>query len=160
MEYRAHVVPGKAIIKGAHHTEPHEKTTPDRPFLLTTGRRVYHFHTRTKTGRAKELQEAAPEPWVELNAEDAQRLRISDGDLVNVESARAAIEVPARITGIRRGVVFVPFHYGYWDTDNPSGPDGRARAANELTITEWDPVSKQPLFKVAAVRVSRAEPRQ
>jgi hypothetical protein len=47
-------------------------------------------------------------------------------------------------------VVFVPFHYGYWDTDARDG-----RAANELTITSWDPVSKQPVFKVAAVRVSR-----
>nr|WP_306748285.1 hypothetical protein [Saccharothrix yanglingensis] len=51
----------------------------------------------------------------------------------------------------RDGVVFVPFHYGYWDT----GGDRHARAANEPTPTEWDPVSKQPLFKVAAVRVTR-----
>jgi hypothetical protein len=49
-------------------------------------------------------------------------------------------------------VVFAPFHYGYWDTS-----DGEhLRAANELTITAWDPVSKQPLFKVAAVRVVKA----
>jgi hypothetical protein len=52
--------------------------------------------------------------------------------------------------------VFVPFHYGYWDRD-AAGPNGGApRAANELTITAWDPVSKQPLFKVAAVRAARA----
>jgi ferredoxin-nitrate reductase len=49
-------------------------------------------------------------------------------------------------------VVFVPFHYGYWDTD----PDAKvSRAANELTITAWDPVSKQPIFKVAAVRLTK-----
>jgi len=48
--------------------------------------------------------------------------------------------------------VFIPFHYGYWDT----APDaGHTRAANELTLTTWDPVSKQPLFKVAAVRIER-----
>jgi hypothetical protein len=52
--------------------------------------------------------------------------------------------------------VFVPFHYGYWDTADGVGPgDGPGRAANELTLTAWDPVSKQPLFKVAAVRVRR-----
>jgi ferredoxin-nitrate reductase len=45
--------------------------------------------------------------------------------------------------------VFVPFHYGYWD--DPA----RARAANELTITSWDPVSKQPYFKFAAVRIRK-----
>jgi hypothetical protein len=53
-------------------------------------------------------------------------------------------------------VVFVPFHYGYWDVDESAGPDERPRAANELTITLWDPVSKQPRFKTAAVKVERA----
>ena len=47
------------------------------------------------------------------------------------------------------GTVFVPFHYGYWDDP------GRPRAANELTLTEWDPVSKQPHFKYAAVRLAK-----
>ena len=47
----------------------------------------------------------------------------------------------------------MPFHYGYWDT----ATDATTRAANELTITAWDPVSKQPLFKAAAVRVTRLE---
>ncbi len=54
------------------------------------------------------------------------------------------------MTEIRPGVVFVPFHYGYWDANG-----SKHRAANELTITAWDPVSKQPLFKVAAVRVEK-----
>lgn len=61
-----------------------------------------------------------------------------------------------RISGIRRGMVFTPFHYGYWDTDRAGGPgDGAGRAANELTVTGWDPVSKQPPFKVTAVRVRK-----
>jgi ferredoxin-nitrate reductase len=53
--------------------------------------------------------------------------------------------------------VFVPFHYGYWDRDcsGPDGADDAGRAANELTITAWDPVSKQPMFKTAAVSVSK-----
>jgi len=53
------------------------------------------------------------------------------------------------------GVVFAPFHYGYFDEPGGDSPDDRPRAANELTITEWDPVSKQPLFKVGAVRVTK-----
>jgi hypothetical protein len=48
--------------------------------------------------------------------------------------------------------VFVPFHYGYWGDG-----DAEPRAANELTTTHWDPVSKQPTFKSAAARVGRAE---
>jgi hypothetical protein len=51
--------------------------------------------------------------------------------------------------------VFVPFHYGYWDQGDGAGPADGGRAANELTITAWDPVSKQPLFKTAACRVGR-----
>lgn len=58
----------------------------------------------------------------------------------------------ARVSGVREGTVFVPFHYG--DVDSPGG---RRRAANELTITAWDPVSKQPQFKTAAVRLTRLE---
>nr|BFE80316.1 hypothetical protein GCM10020093_029170 [Planobispora longispora] len=54
------------------------------------------------------------------------------------------------------GVVFVPFHYGYWDRGDSGPGDGVPRAANELTATGWDPVSKQPYYKVAAVRVSKA----
>jgi hypothetical protein len=52
-------------------------------------------------------------------------------------------------------VVFLPFHYGYWDEEGSPDPEGVGRAANELTLTDWDPVSKQPLFKTAAAAVRR-----
>jgi ferredoxin-nitrate reductase len=89
-----------------------------------------------------------------LAAADAARQGISEGDLVRVESPRGRIEVRARITAIVAGTVFAPFHYGYFDTDKGE-PDSRPRAANELTLTEWDPVSKQPNYKVCAVRVTK-----
>ena len=69
---------------------------------------------------------------------------------MRVESTRGAVEVPARLSGIRPGAVFLPFHYG--DVDRGDRP---SRAANELTLTTWDPVSKQPAFKGGAVRVTR-----
>jgi anaerobic selenocysteine-containing dehydrogenase len=56
-----------------------------------------------------------------------------------------------RISGVRPGVVFVPFHYGSWDKPDDAPPT----AVNELTPTAWDPVSKQPIFKVAAVRITK-----
>ena len=121
------------------------------PLLLTTGRTVYQFHTRTKTGRAPELNGAAPDVWVELSARDAADLELGEGDVVRVESPRGAMEGRVRISGIRDGVVFVPFHYGSWD--QPAGAP--SRTPNELTITGWDPVSKQPIFKVAAVRITK-----
>jgi anaerobic selenocysteine-containing dehydrogenase len=153
-EYRAINPAGRAILKAAHFQPPHEPPRDEYPLRYTTGRTIYHFHTRTKTGRAPELDEAAPDAWVELSVDDASSLGIEEGDWVAVESPRGRLEAQARVSGIRPGVVFVPFHYGYWD-EGGAGPDGRPRAANELTVTEWDPVSKQPLFKVAAVRVER-----
>jgi anaerobic selenocysteine-containing dehydrogenase len=149
-EHRAWRPDGRAFLKGAHYAPSNEVPSAEYPLLLTTGRTVYHFHTRTKTARAPELDGAAPDPWVELSEADATELGIADGDLVRVESPRGHVDVPARVNGIRDGVVFVPFHYGSWDR-----PDGPPTAANELTITSWDPVSKQPMFKIGAVRVRK-----
>jgi ferredoxin-nitrate reductase len=148
---------GRAILKTAHYTEPFEPIREEFPLLLVTGRTVYHWHTRTKTGRVPELDRAAPEPWVELAQGDADELGIGEGDWVRVTSPRGVVEAKARVSGIRLGVVFIPFHYGYWDSAEGDESMGRPRAANELTITAWDPVSKQPIFKTAAVRVERIE---
>ena len=64
------------------------------PLQLTTGRTIYHFHTRSKTGRVPELNAAAPDAWVELNPQDAAELGIADGDVVRVEIAAAAPRGP------------------------------------------------------------------
>jgi anaerobic selenocysteine-containing dehydrogenase len=156
-EYRALNPDGKAIIKAAEYLPPHEGADEEYPYQLITGRTIYHFHTRTKTARAPELDAAAPQVWAELSASDAQALGADAGDLVDITSPRGTIRAAVRIADLRPGTVFVPFHYGYWDSTG-SGPtgDGTGTAANELTITDWDPVSKQPLFKVSAVRLSRA----
>jgi hypothetical protein len=63
-----------------------------------------------------------------------------------------------RVSGIRPGVVFLPFHYGYWDTAEGWQPGEHGRAANELTLTDWDPASKQPIFKTAACSVRKVAP--
>jgi len=150
-EHRAKAANGRAFLRAAEYRPSPEVPDAEHPLLLTTGRTVYQFHTRTKTARAPELHAAAPDVWVQLSPEDAERAGVSEGDLVRVESSRGVVEGEARLGGARPGVVFVPFHYGWWDLDEASD----RRAANELTITSWDPVSKQPMFKVAAVRVER-----
>jgi anaerobic selenocysteine-containing dehydrogenase len=155
-EYRALNPEGKAMLKAADYQPPAEEPTAEYPFLLNTGRTIWHFHTRTKTARVPELQAQAPEAWLELSAADAQRLGIATGDDVVVTTARGSVRVPARIGDLREGTVFLPFHYGYWDEPDGIGPNGRGRAANELTVTTWDPVSKQPVFKTAACKLSRA----
>jgi anaerobic selenocysteine-containing dehydrogenase len=140
------------MLKACEYAPPHEQPDEAHPLRLNTGRTVYHFHTRTKTGRAPELQAAAPDVWAELSAADAEARGLAEGDMVEVRSPRGTIRAPLRITGVREGVVFVPFHYGWWDREGPEA----SRAANELTITGWDPCSKQPLFKAGAAEVVRA----
>ncbi|MCF6744744.1 nitrate reductase [Blastococcus sp. KM273128] len=156
VEYKAMNPSGKAVLKAAEYVPPHEVISEEYPFQLMTGRTLYHFHTRTKTGRAPQLQKAAPEVWVEMAASDAADRGFTEGDLLEVSTPRGSVEAKLRISGIRPGAVFLPFHYGYWDEPAGHEPDGeRGRAANELTITDWDPASKQPIFKTAAAAVKR-----
>ena len=150
-EYKAGGYNGKAILKEADYQPPHELPDEEYPLCLTTGRVVYHFHTRTKTARSQELNNAAPDVFIQISEEDAEKYGINEGDKLEVESRRGKAQGSALIGSIKSGHIFIPFHYGYWDKP------GYPRAANELTITEWDPVSKQPYFKYAAVKISKID---
>ncbi|WP_033411578.1 molybdopterin oxidoreductase family protein [Segetibacter koreensis] len=150
-EYKAIDPKGKAFLKGTDYQQPYEIPDDLYPLWLTTGRQVYHFHTRTKTGRSKALSDAAPDAFIQISEEDAARYGIKEGEMIVVESRRGKVIEPAKIGGVEPGLVFIPFHYGYWDKSD------RPRAANELTLSEWDPVSKQPHFKYAAVRITKAD---
>jgi ferredoxin-nitrate reductase len=147
--YKANDPKGKAFIKAIEYQPPHEQPDAEFPFMLTTGRVVYHFHTRTKTGRAPALNAAAPEAYIQIAEEDAVRNDIKEGDLIEVESRRGKVTAPAKIGSIIPGHLFIPFHYGTWDDP------GRDQAANLLTLTEWDPVSKQPYYKFTAVKIRK-----
>jgi anaerobic selenocysteine-containing dehydrogenase len=151
--YKAHDPAGRAVIKAADYSPPTEMPEPQYPFMLTTGRVVYHWHTRTKTGRSPELNAAEPDVFVEIARDDAAALGISDADLVAIRSRRGEVRAKARLSELVRGHLFLPFHYGYWDQPT----NDHRRAANELTITGWDPISKQPRFKFAAVRIDKVE---
>lgn len=150
-EYRARDPAGRAHLKPCPYVPPPEEPDADFPFWLTTGRVVHHFHTRTKTGRSPELSQAAPDVFVEMSEADGRRLGVGDGQPLIVESRRGGVRALVRFGDVLPGHLFLPFHYGDWD--EPGGPP---RAANGLTLTSWDPVSKQPHFKFAAVRVRPA----
>jgi anaerobic selenocysteine-containing dehydrogenase len=156
-EYRALNPTGRAVLKAAEYLPPHELPSQEFPFQLITGRTLYHFHTRTKTGRAPQLDRAAPDVWVEMSASDAADRAFGEGDVLDVSTPRGRVRARLRISGVRPGVLFLPFHYGYWDTDGGSQARGKdeGRAANELTLTDWDALSKQPIFKTAAAAVER-----
>ena len=135
---------GKGKFHAVEYRDPAELPDEEYPLILTTGRVLYHFHSRTMTARVPGLQEIVPEAYVELNPEDARALGIIDGERVRVSSRRGEIELKARLTErVPKGTVFIPFHFG-------------EAAANVLTNPVLDPISKIPELKVCAVRVERA----
>ena len=149
---------GRAMLKTCEF-QFEATTSDDFPLLLSTGRTVYHFHTRTKTSRAPQLQTAAPEAWLEISGTDAAMSGIQDGEPCRVISEYGEAEMRARISDIQQGVVFAPFHYGGrtqegFDPAKTATNGHRPTAANEVTQTQIDPVSKQPVYKCAAVRVT------
>jgi anaerobic selenocysteine-containing dehydrogenase len=147
-EYRNKRDPkGRAVLIATDYREPAEAPDREYPFTAISGRQVYHWHTRTRTMKAPELNMAAPGVFVSIHRADAKKLGIRDGDIVRVTSRRACVEAPARVGEVvSRGTVFVPFHYGRLEKNE---------AANNLMPFTHDPVSKQPVQKSAAVKVER-----
>jgi formate dehydrogenase alpha subunit len=123
---------------------PAEEPDEDYPFIFTTGRVLYHYHTGTMTRRSQGLDEHFPGPIVEINCDDAARLGVSDGQPVRIASRRGAIVAAARVSPMTDpGVVFMPFHFA-------------EAAANKLTIAALDPIGKIPQLKVCAVKLEAA----
>jgi predicted molibdopterin-dependent oxidoreductase YjgC len=123
---------------------PEELPDDEYPFILTTGRVLYQYHTGTMTRRSQVLENADRGPIVEMNPDDAERLQIKDGEQVHVASRRGSITLPVLVTdGISPGVTFIPFHY-------------KEAAANLLTNDALDPDCKIPEAKVCAVKVEKA----
>jgi formate dehydrogenase alpha subunit len=122
----------------------HEITDEDYPFLLTTGRTLFQYHTGSMTRRVKPIDTVSPEPFIEINPEDARTLDINGGASVKVSSRRGSIVLKATVTKkLQKGLVFIPFHF-------------REAAANVLTSsTALDPIAKIPSFKVSAVRIEK-----
>jgi len=125
-----------------------DDATPERPFVLTTGRNLWNFHTNTMTGASAGLAELSPTGYVELNAADAQRIGVCDGESVTLTSKHGTLTLPARVRAARaprRGTAFMPFHFA----DAP---------ANRITGGMLDPESKIPGLKVTSVSIVKAIP--
>ncbi|MBI1903765.1 MAG: formate dehydrogenase subunit alpha [Planctomycetia bacterium] len=138
---------GKGKLHVVEHLPPAELPDADFPFLLTTGRVLYHWHGGELTRRAVGLLEACPEPLVEISPPDAAALGIDGGCTVEVASRRGRMRAQAVVTErVAEGVVFGNFHF-----------PGEANV-NNLTIAALDPVAKIPEYKVCAVCVRPVKP--
>src|SRR5438874_2856271 len=104
---------GRAVFLPRDHREPREVPDHEFPFVLTTGRLYAHWHTLTRTAKCDKLVRREPGPFVEVHPDDAQKLDVGEGDLVQVSSRRGTVQLPARIRdSVPAGMVFVPFHWG------------------------------------------------
>lgn len=116
-----------------------ETPDDDFPLMLLTGRgTVSQWHTQTRTRKSPILRQLYPnEAYVEINLDDAADAGILHGATVRVRSRRGEVCVRACLTPtVARGQVFIPMHYG---------------VTNQLTLQHFDPYSRQPSYKDAAV---------
>ncbi len=136
---------GKANIFLRPYAGPAESPDADYPFYLTTGRVIEQWHTGTMTMRIPEIARAHPNGYLEIHPDDAKKYGIKAGDMVEVASKRGKSVLPAHIVnGTLPGVLFVPWHDQAMD-----------RMINFVCNDAVDEGSKEPEFKIAAVRIKK-----
>jgi ferredoxin-nitrate reductase len=140
---------GKARISSPPSDNLSEKPSEDFPLVLTTGRIRDQWHTMTRTGKVKKLNQHIPQAYLEIHEMDALIRGIKDGSVVEVFNPRGSVKVTAKFSAdIKPGVVFLPMHWGkILNRDFPR--------ANNLTNNLIDPKSKEPDLKFSAVEVRK-----
>jgi formate dehydrogenase major subunit len=135
---------GRAKFVPVEFLPPNELPNDDYPFVLNTGRQMYHWHTGTMTRRSEGLDSREPVPIVEMHPRDALDMGVGEGDQVRVTSRRGSILIGVRLSERQaRGQIFIPMHF-------------REAAANLLTNPQLDPYARIAAFKVSAVRIEPA----
>ena len=132
---------GKAAFSIVRYRPSEELPDEEYPFLLSTGRELFHYHTASMTRKVDAINRISPEAYVEIHPDDAKQLGINDGKKVRVSSRRGSISIKATISDRPiKGMLFIPFHF-------------REAAANVLTNTALDPIAKIPEIKICAAKV-------
>jgi assimilatory nitrate reductase catalytic subunit len=138
---------GRARFHVVPHRSAAEPPDADYPWFFTTGRYKEHYNSGAQTRRVRQLEDAKPEPRVQIHPRLAQKLGVVEGQLLLLESRRGRVVMAAVISpDIRPDTLFAPFHWG-----------GKL-AANILTLPALDPHSRMPQFKICAVRACSARP--
>jgi len=135
---------GLGLFSAIDYRPSDELPDNEYPFILTTGRVLYHFHTATMTRRSEGLNERYPESLAEINSRDAEKLKIKEGDFITVTSRRGSLKVKASVVDTPpEGTIFMNFHFS-------------EAAVNLLTNPALDPIGKIPEYKVCAVKIEAA----
>jgi formate dehydrogenase alpha subunit len=134
---------GKGLLTAIEHVPPKELPNEEYPFVMSTGRILYHYHTGSMTRRSKSLNNYVKDAYFEMNSEDMVRLSIKNGEKVKLSSRRGTITIAANESEkVKKGNIFVPFHFA-------------EAAANKLTTDALDPVSKIPEYKICAAKIEK-----
>ena len=135
---------GRAAFTVVRYRASEELPDNEYPFLLSTGRQLFQYHTGSMTRRVDAINMVSPGAYIEIHPDDADKLKVRDGDIVKVTSRRGSLDVKVMVSGRPlKGLVFIPFHY-------------REAAANLLTNTALDPVARIPELKVCAVKIEQS----
>jgi formate dehydrogenase major subunit len=138
---------GKGLFVPAQWRPPAEVPDSEFPLMLTTGRRLWHYHTGTQTRNCRGFEELCGEELLEISPADARELGISDGQFVEVVSRRGRVRMKAWVTDRSpKGVVWSCFHF-------------REACINEVTNNVFDPVSQTAEYKACAVRIDTGAPK-
>lgn len=136
----------KARMFPINYQPPAEEPGNAYPFRLTTGRVVYHYLSGNQTRRLGFLNDQAPDPWVEIHPQAADRLGIANDEIVRVRTPRGSMELKALVApSIRPDTLFIPFHYGH------------RGAVNQITNPATDPTVKIPEYKACAAAIEKLD---
>ncbi len=132
---------GKGRFFPVEYQPPIEQPDSEFPFVLTTGRTLYHYNSATMTMLEAGVREKQEAPFFEINREDAEALGIADGEVARLVSRRGELEAEAHYSErVYPGLVWMALHFA------------QARV-NWLLHDVGDPLIGTPEYKVSAVRV-------
>ncbi len=132
---------GKGKFFALDYRPPAEEPDKDYPFYLSTGRILYHYNVGTMTLRAGGSMQKAPENFCEVNASDAAKIGVRDGEKIKVMTRRGELVVKAHVGDkVKPGRLWMPFHY----PDSPT---------NILTNSAFDNITRTAEYKVCAAKI-------
>lgn len=135
---------GKGLMHAITFRPPAEVPDEEYPFILSTGRTLYHYNIGNMTRKTAAIVQKEDANFVEMNRADAARLGIADGDPARVTTRRGSIAIRARVSGkVRPGALWMPFHF-------------LETATNLLTNDAFDNVTRTAEYKCCAAKVERA----
>jgi len=134
---------GKGLFSVTNWIQQAEPPDEEYPFVLSTGRRLWHYHSGTQTHNCTGFDNVFGEELIEISPVDAAKMGIQTGDLVKATSRRGSIILKAWVTERSApGVVWCSFHFA-------------EACGNVLTIDRFDSVTETAEYKACAIKIEK-----